>query len=223
MIISLTTGKVMIISFLQEKGGAGKTTMAINVAAAVKELGHSVLLVDSDEQGSAREWHTSNDGGILDVIGLDRPTIDKDIRKFTKDYDYIFVDDAPRLSSMVTKTILLSDLILIPVQPSPYDVWASENLVELIKQRRDITGGEPKAAFIISRKIINTNIGKEVRAELEKYDLPVLTYGTNQRVAYAETAASGQTVLDAGVFDFQAAQEIRLLSKEILGVANGHI
>jgi chromosome partitioning protein len=184
----------MIISFLQEKGGAGKTTIAINVAVAIKNMGFSVLLVDSDPQGSARDWHTENDGSILDVIGLDRPTIDKDIKRFKREYDYIFVDGAPHLSVMATKTILCSDAILIPVQPSPYDVWASQSLVELIKQRQEITDGKPRAAFIVSRQITGTNIGKEVKSVLESYELPVLTYGTFQRVIYPESASRGEIV-----------------------------
>lgn len=210
----------MIISLLQEKGGAGKTTIAINVAAAIKELGFSVLLVDSDPQGSARDWHTFNDGNTLDVIGLDRPTIDKDIQKFAREYNYVIIDGAPHLSAMVTKTIICSDVILIPVQPSPYDVWASQSLVELVKQRQEITEGNPKAAFIISRRITQTNIGKEVRSILEEYSLPVLKHGTYQRVIYAESAAEGNTVFN-GFYDNIAAIEMRLLTQEILEFANG--
>lgn len=210
----------MIISLLQEKGGAGKTTIAINIAKAVKDFGHKVLLVDSDPQGSARDWHANNDGGILDVIGLDRPTIDKDIARFKRDYEYIFIDGAPHLSTMATKTILCSDVILIPVQPSPYDVWASKSLVDIIKQRQEITGGKPLAAFVISRQINTTNIGKEVRGVLEEYDLPVLGRGTFQRVVYAETAARGETVCSPKYEP--AAGEIRLLAREILEFCHGN-
>lgn len=207
----------MIISLLQEKGGSGKTTISVNVAKAVKDLGYNVLLVDSDPQGSARDWHTNNGGSVLDVIGLDRPTIDKDIRRFMRQYDYIFIDGAPHLSVMVTKTILISDIVLIPVQPSPYDVWASASLVSLIKQRQDITGGKPKAAFVISRKIVNTNLGREVNEILVDYELPVLPGGTCQRIAYAETAAKGMTILTGT--DNQAKEEIKALANTILNFA----
>jgi chromosome partitioning protein len=206
----------MIISLLQEKGGAGKTTLATNLAKSVKDYknrGNTVLLVDSDPQGSARDWHTNNDGSLLDVIGLDRPTIDKDIQRFKRQYDYIFIDGAPHLSAMVTKTIICSDLILIPVQPSPYDIWASEALVNLIKQRRDITGGEPRAAFIVSRQITGTKLGNEIRKVLEEYDLPVLEHGTYQRIAYAETAARGETV-NAGA----AKTDIDLIVEELFAL-----
>lgn len=208
----------MIISFLQEKGGAGKTTIAINVAKGIKDLGHSVLLVDSDPQGSARDWHTNNDGSVLEVIGLDRPTIDKDIQGFKGRYDYIIVDGAPHLSTMITKTMLCSDVVFVPVQPSPYDIWASQTLVELIKQRQDINHGLPRAAFVISRRIAQTNIGKEVHSVLEEYGLPVLKYCTYQRIIYAETAARGETVGNTG----PAAMEIRHLVNELLEFAHGN-
>lgn len=207
----------MIISLMQEKGGAGKTTIAINIAAAIKEMGHSVLLVDADQQGSARDWHTNNDGTVLDVLGLDRPTIDKDIQKYARQYDYVFIDGAPRLSSVSAKIIVCSDIILIPVQPSPYDVWASQTLVELVKQRQEITGGKTKAAFIISRRITQTNIGNEVREVLSGYGLPILNYGTYQRVAYPESASLGKTVLEDNLRFAIAKEEIRLLANEIKG------
>ena len=127
----------MIISLLQEKGGSGKTTISINLAKFFALKGRNVLLVDSDPQGSARDWHTNGNGSILDVIGLDRPTIDKDIKRFIRQYDLIFIDGAPHLSAMVTKTIVISDVVLIPVQPClttcgrPVRLYRSLNNVKL--------------------------------------------------------------------------------------------
>jgi chromosome partitioning protein len=204
----------MIISLLQEKGGSGKTTISINLAHAIKRQGHRVLLVDSDPQGSARDWHTKNEGDVLDVIGLDRLTIDKDIKQFINQYDYIFIDGAPHLSTMITKSIILSDVVLIPVQPSPYDVWASSSIVSLIKQRQEITGRSPQTAFVISRRIVNTNIGREVEKVLVDYGLPIIPGGTCQRVSYAETAAKGMTVFMS--LDEQARTEINLLATDVL-------
>jgi chromosome partitioning protein len=185
----------MIISILNEKGGVGKTTLATNLAYAIKNHGtDTVLLIDSDPQGSARDWHQNGNGDILDVIGLDRLTLDKDIQKFKKCFDFIFIDGAPQLTELAIKAIICSDVILIPVQPSPYDVWASKSIVDLIKQRQKITNGKPKAAFIVSRQIVGTKIGNEVREILKDYELPVFRYGTFQRIIYAKTAAIGETV-----------------------------
>jgi chromosome partitioning protein len=204
----------MIISFLQEKGGAGKTTLTINVAMMLKVLGWRVLIVDSDPQGSARDWHEANNGERINVIGIDRPTIDVDVKPLKHLYDYILIDGAPRLSSITAKILTISDLVLIPVQPSPYDVWASQPLTELIKQRQIITDGQPKAAFIISRKIVKSNLGLEVRDSILSYGLPVLTHGTCQRVIYAESAAKGDVVMDSPASP--AMFEISAITKEIL-------
>ena len=203
----------MIISFLNQKGGVGKTTICINIAFAFKQIGFKVLLVDSDPQGSARDWHSAGDGDLLDVIGLDRPTLDKDVKKLEKQYDIIFIDGAPQLSSMATKAIICSDMVLIPVQPSPYDIWASEELVSLVKQRQEIAKEIPKSAFIISRQIAGTIIGNEVRDALKDYNLPVFKNGTFQRVAYAVTASQGKTV--AG-YSITAKKEINLIRNEII-------
>ncbi|MGI0060087.1 MAG: ParA family partition ATPase [Nitrosotalea sp.] len=202
----------MIISILNEKGGVGKTTLTTNLARAFHLRNQKVLLVDSDPQGSARDWHVNGNGEMLEVVGLDRPTLDKDIIKFKSRYDMIFIDGAPQITEMVVKAILCSDIVLIPVQPSPYDIWASKSLVDLIKQRQQITGGLPKAAFVISRQIVKTRMGNEVRAVLEDYDLPVFSYGTCQRIVYAETAAKGNTVLEGD--DDSAEKELMLIADE---------
>src|ERR1017187_10496579 len=203
----------MIISILNEKGGVGKTTIATNLAKAFKNITPNVLLVDADPQGSARDWHVNGDGNVLNVIGLDRPTLDKDVIKFKRQYDYIFIDGAPQLTNMALKAILCSDVILIPVQPSPYDIWASKNLVDLIKQRQDVTNGKPAAAFIVSRQIVGTRMGREVRAVLSEYELPVFEHGTFQRIAYSKTAAIGETVLNSD--DDAAKQEIATIADEL--------
>lgn len=203
----------MIISFLNQKGGVGKTTLAVNIAHSLRIIGRKVLLVDSDEQGSARDWHANNEGEILEVVGIDRPTLDKDILKLSKHYDDIIIDGSPRISLMSSRAIVCSDLILIPVTPSPYDVWASQDTIDLIKQRQIIADGLPKAAFIISRKLINTRLAKDVVEILEGFDLPILKNSTSQRVIYATTVAKGNTVL---LYDNEAKNEIISIRDEIL-------
>lgn len=209
----------MIISLLQEKGGSGKTTICTNVAVAVKNFGHRVLIVDADPQGSARDWHELSQGVVIDVIGLDRFTIGNDILRFIPHYDYIFIDGAPHLKDtalkMTVKIIKFSDVILIPVQPSPYDVLASSSLVSLIHERHEMTAGEkPKAAFIISRRIGNTKLGREVSQTLLDYRLPILPGGTYNRIVYPEMAASGRTVFSSS--DYHAQKEIIQLAESIL-------
>jgi len=100
------------------------------------------------------------------------------------------------------------------VQPSPYDIWACDDLVDIIKARQEITDGTPKAVFIVSRAISNTQLSKEIRIALEDYELPVFKSMTSQRVIYAKSAVTGSSVLDMEP-NSAASNEIKTIIKEI--------
>lgn len=208
----------VIISILNQKGGVGKTTLAVNLTRFFAKKGNT-LLVDSDPQGSARTWHEKTDGEMLNLVALDRPTLSKDVLKFSNFYDWIIIDGVPQVSNMTIAAIKCSDLVLIPVQPSPYDIWATYDTVRFVKDYQETCNGKLKAAFIISRKIVNTKLGKDITSELEKLELPVFKFGTCQRVAYAETAAVGLTVLDTKTTEAQ--NEIEQIGNEIGRFTNG--
>lgn len=189
--------KPVIISFLNQKGGSGKTTLATNIAHGLVIKGYKVLLVDTDAQGSARDWNSANEGEILPVIGLDRETLPKDLEAVKDGYDIIVLDGAPAVEKMSAVAIRVSNVVLIPVQPSPYDIWATDELIGLIKSRQAVANGEPKAAFIISRVIKNTKLSKEVSTVLSEYDLPVFENYTSQLVIYPSTASKGFSVFSS--------------------------
>lgn len=208
----------MIVSILNQKGGSGKTTLAVNLARCLAKQFESILLVDSDPQGSARTWHEKSDGELLNLVALDRPTLSKDVLKLSHNYDWIIIDGVPQVSNMTIAAIRCSDIVLIPVQPSPYDIWASEDTIRFVKDYQDNCVGKLKAAFVVSRKIINTNLGREIVSELEKFELPIFKNGTSQRVVYAESAQSGLTVFECDSTVAQA--EITEIAKELWGFAN---
>jgi chromosome partitioning protein len=203
-----------IIAVLNQKGGAGKTTLSTNLVRALQLDGDKVLLIDSDPQGSARDWNAAGNGELLPVVGLDRPTLAKDIQAIQDNQDWLIIDGAPQIAELAVAAIKCADMILIPVQPSPYDVWACEDLVDIIKTRQEVTNGKPKAAFIISRVIKNTQLSKEIGEALEGYGLPVFKNFTSQRVIYPKSAATGLTVLDAESSG-DAAAEIRAIAQEL--------
>ena len=203
------------IAFLSQKGGAGKTTLATCVARQLQLEGEDVILVDSDPQGSARDWRAATDQDTVLVVGMDRPTLDKDIKLLSSNgKKWVIVDGAPRSEQMTVSTIKAVDVVIIPVQPSPYDVWAAEDLVSIIRARQEITEGRPKAAFMISRAIKRTELGKEVVSALTDFGMPVLTAKTTQLVTYPKSASIGLTLMDTEP-DGNAAREMRAIVAEL--------
>jgi chromosome partitioning protein len=202
----------LIIGVLNQKGGVGKTTIAVNLASCFSHAGRSVLLVDADPQGSALAW-----SGVrvaepaFAVVGMAKPTLHRELPTLAKNYDVVVIDGAPRVNELARAAILASDLVLIPVQPSPYDVWAAAETVQLIREAR-IYKENLKAAFVLNRKITNTAIGRDFASALDQFsDTPLLDVALIQRVVYAESAARGLSVLEAAPHS-EAAKELKRLA-----------
>lgn len=203
-----------VIAVLNQKGGSGKTTIATNLARAYQRMGYRVLLVDSDKQGSARDWRAVEADNPTPVIGLDHTSLDKDLKSVGQ-HDYIIIDGAPQATEIALAAIRAADFILIPVQPSPYDLWATANLIDLVKQRIELTNHTLKAGLVISRLIKNTKIGEEVGQVLQEFELPVLDSKIVQRICYPQSASLGKTVFETEKANSEAVQEVLALAKEI--------
>lgn len=206
----------MIISLLNQKGGVGKTTLAIHLATALAQRGSKTLLIDADPQGSALDWSViRSTTPLFPVIGLPKPTIHREVNALSADYDSIVIDGPPRVYEVARSAILASDLVLIPVQPSPYDVWAAKEIVDLLNDAGNFKENI-KSGFVINRKIVNTAIGRDVSEALAAYNLPVFSSQICQRVSFAESAAQGHTVLETDPHSL-ASQEVNALVEELLG------
>jgi chromosome partitioning protein len=204
-----------VIAVLNQKGGSGKTTIATHLARALQLQGSSVLLVDSDKQGSARDWSAVDESNPVTVIGLDRPTLDRDLKNIS-DKDFVVIDGSPQATDLAISAIKTVDFVLIPVQPSPYDIWATSDLVDLVKQRIEMTDNKLKSAFVVSRAIKNTKIGTEVSEVLTEYGLPVLDAKIVQRIAYPNSAAIGKTVFETESKNSDAVAEMNALATEVI-------
>lgn len=204
----------MRIAFVNQKGGVGKTTLAVHVADALARRGTRVLLVDADQQESALEWSASRNGEpLFPVIGMAKNTIHKELSMIATGYEITIIDGPARYGDITASAIAASDIVFIPVQPSSYDVWASEDVIELIKNAsvtRDL-----KAAFILNRKIVNSAIGRDVLKALAKYPYPVLKTAICNRVSFSDTVGDGLTVTEANPNGL-AAEEINRLTTDIM-------
>ena len=184
-----------IIAVCNQKGGCGKTTIAINLAQAFANLGRRVLVLDMDPQASALDW--AWDATAFDVeVPVDGRITPSGVRRIRAQYDLTLIDCPPQYARPSAEAVRVADLVLVPVQPSQLDVWATTAIVDLIKARQQVARGKPPAAFVMSRVVPRTLLSARLRETLALQDFPTLASGTTQRVAYAEATESGQTVFD---------------------------
>jgi chromosome partitioning protein len=210
----------MILSVLNQKGGSGKTTVSIHVADALARAGARVLLIDADPQASALDWSVLRQGTpTFPVIGLPKPVLHREMSSLAEGRDHVIIDGPPQVADVTRSAILAADLVLIPVQPSPLDVWGARAVVALLDEAA-VMRPALKCVFAVSRKVVNTAIGRDVADALAVYRLPVLAATLAQRVAFAEALAGGQTVLETDPTG-AASGEVRALTREILEVASG--
>ena len=204
----------MIIAVVNQKGGAGKTTIALNLAAALAAEGKRVLLVDADPQQTAQDWAAVRQSPPpFQVVGLAKPVLHRDLPKMAADYDHVVIDGAPRNYEVARSAIAAADLVLIPVQPSGADFWASRETVGLVKEAHSFKETQ-KSVFLVSRKIGRTVLGRDIADALAEFDIPILRAGTTQRVVYAEAMTGGTTVIEQQPSG-PAAEEIRAILSEL--------
>ncbi|HFT6707378.1 TPA: ParA family partition ATPase, partial [Pseudomonas aeruginosa] len=165
----------MIVALLNQKGGVGKTTLATHIAGELALRGQNVLLLDADPQGSALDWtqRRSQQGlpRLFSAVGLARETLHQEAPELARRADHVIIDGPPRIAALARSALLAADRVLIPVQPSPYDLWASAEMVNLIREAQ-VFRPTLRAAFAINRRVSTTVIGREARGALADQPLP---------------------------------------------------
>ena len=208
-----------VIALLNQKGGVGKTTLSIHIAAELAATAR-VLLIDADPQGSALDWSAQREESArFSVIGFPKPVIHREITALGTGYDWVIIDGPPRVNELARSAIAASDLVLIPVQPSPFDVWAAKDIIDIVKE---FSIPKPNLAtrFLINRLFPNTMLGAEVKEALAGFDVSVLASTVRNRTEYAKAARLGLTALETEPGG-QAAKEIRAVVEEVTALLNG--
>ena len=206
-----------IIAVVNQKGGAGKSTLAMLLAGSLAEDGKTVLVADADPQNTALRWATAGEGFPADVEDVStEDKLHKHLKKRLGDYDYIVIDTPPAATAPVTASALrIAHLALVPVIPSPPDLWASLRIREAIQAAMADRNPDLIARLVVNQAQLNTVLAREVLALLPEFGIPMLAAQLKSRTAYRQCAALGAGIAALGSRAALASLEVEALRREV--------
>lgn len=215
-----------IIAVANQKGGCGKTTITMQLAGTYAAAGHKVLVVDADPQGTATRWAASapDDKAFpARLAGLSAAggKVHREVQKLAPDYDLLIIDCPPAVDSPVPQSALMvADLVLVPVIPSPPDIWAAVGIRELVQRISDVNEGL-KARLVANMCQPATTLTKESLDLLKDFGIPLAESFLCLRTAYRQSAVFGTTV--HGMKDPKSVAEVEMLAAEVAKIVGFNV
>lgn len=202
-----------VITIAQQKGGAGKTTLVAHLAVAWSQRGNRVAIVDVDPQGSLTEWHKLREKRLgegytgLTFTAISGWRVGSEVSRLKRNHDLIIIDSPPHIETEARTAIRSADLLVVPVQPSPTDLWATQATINLADNEK------VPYRVVLNRVAANSRLAQTIASGLP--NLAAATLGN--RVLFASSLLEGRSVTESDPYS-PAAKEIKALAEEILSL-----
>lgn len=200
-----------IITIAQQKGGAGKTTLAAHLGVVLAEYGLNVMMLDVDPQGSLTQWHKVRqavDPTTISPVALTACSgvrIPAELDRLKPDYDFIIIDSPPHADTEARNAIRYADLVIIPMQPSPLDLWATQATLKLAKQEK------VPVKMVLNRVNPQARLSQRMQDEMKELSLSLF----GNRVVFASALMAGKGVTEIA-YASAAAKEMEALAADLL-------